>query len=352
MPALSVRFRAAVVARAAAAGMASVRPAVAAGPELAEPTLPVSAAAPLPEVLRKPVPGSVGDLRAIQERVRSLIDELRTVTVGIQVGRAFGSGVIISRDGYVLTAAHVSGPPGRSATVILPDGTRLDAVTLGRETEYDAGLIKITEKRDWPIAKVGDVGALEPGDWVIATGHPGGYDAERPPVVRLGRVLLEMKAVLQTDCTLVGGDSGGPLFDLNGRVVGIHSRIGPPAAFNFHVPISAYTGNWYWLTRSEERPVADPGPGGPMIAVDGEDVPDGCRLTRIFAGGPAEKAGLKEGDVVLRVGGTRVKGIADVIATVNQHRAGERVDVVYRRDDAVQTASVTLGTRPERKKKS
>ncbi len=351
MPVFSVRFRAVAATFAVVAGLVSVSAAEATREIVSEPTLAVAAPEPLPGALRQPVPGSVAELRAIQDRVGSLVESLRAVTVGIQVGRAFGSGVIVSGDGYVLTAAHVCGPPGRSAIVTLSDGTRLDGVTLGRETEYDAGLVKITERRTLPVAKVGDVESLEPGDWVIATGHPGGYDSDRPPVVRLGRVLLEMKAVLQTDCTLVGGDSGGPLFDLNGRVVGIHSRIGPPASFNFHVPISAYTGNWYWLVRSEERPVADPGPGGPMIAVDGEDVADGCRLTRVFADGPADKAGLAERDVVLRLGGTRVHSIADLVATVGQHRAGERIEVLFRRGEATDTTTVTLAARPERRKK-
>lgn len=323
-------------------------PALAADQADLPPTLPVAKADPLPASLRRAVPESVEELRAIEQRVQSLIGELQAVTVGIRRGHAQGTGVIISKDGYVLTAAHVSGPPGRPVTIVRNDGTTLEGVALGRDERLDAGLIRITEKGNWPVAKVGDVDHLKHGDWVIGTGHPGGFDRERLPVVRLGRVIMKLSALIQTDVALVGGDSGGPLFDLNGRVIGIHSRIGPANEYNFHVPISAYSRGWHWMIRSEERPVK-PQPGGPMLGVDGEDVKTGCRVTRVSKNSPAEKAGLAVGDVITKFDDRYVTDLEDLVSAVNHYLAGESVNVVFKRDGERRTQKVTLAARPETK---
>lgn len=321
----------------------------AAEPVDSPPTLAVSPADPLPDSLRKAVPESLDELRAIQDRVRSLVSELQAVTVGIRRGPAQGTGVIISPDGYVLTAAHVSGPPGRRCTLIRNDGSTLDAISLGRQETLDAGLIKITESGTWPVAKIGDVDDVKHGDWVIGTGHPGGFDGERLPVVRLGRVILKMSSVLQTDVALVGGDSGGPLFDLNGRVVGIHSRIGPGTEFNFHVPVGVYAESWHWLIRSEQRPLDRAEPGSAMLGVDGVDSKAGCRVTRVFDGSPADQAGLEVGDVIVRFDDRFVLGQEDLVAAVRHYQVGESVDVVFRRAGRRQTARVTLTARLEPK---
>lgn len=315
------------------------------------PRLAVSGHKPLPDSLRKPVPESIDELRAIEDRVRSLIPELRDVTVGLRRGPAQGTGVIVSNDGYVLTAAHVSGPPGRRVTIILNNGDVLYGHSLGRDTETDAGLVKIDlEEQDYgslPVAKVGDTEHLKEGDWVIGTGHPGGFDEERLPVIRLGRVIASMSRIIHTDVTLVGGDSGGPLFDLNGRVIGIHSRIGPGAELNFHVPISLYTDNWYWMTSPQDRPVTV-GPGGPMLGVDGEASRAGCRITRVSSRTPAEAAGLEKGDVITRLDEYHVRTLEDLVAAVGQHAAGDSVIITYRRGNDTRTARLRLGERPQR----
>lgn len=312
------------------------------------PTLAMTRSEPLPESLRKAVPESVEELRAIENRVRSLIADLRAVTVGVRRGPAQGSGVIISKDGYVLTAAHVSGPPGRPVTLILNDGSTLDAVSMGCDTELDAGLVKITDRGTWPVAEVADPRDLDVGDWVIGTGHPGGFDGDRLPVIRLGRVIAKMKWILHTDVILVGGDSGGPLFDLNGRVVGIHSRIGPGAELNFQVPINAFSENWHWMLASEQRPV-ERDSGGPMLGVDGEDVRRGCRITRVTADTPAAAAGLKTGDVIQRIDRRFILSLDDLIASVNQYEPGDVVTITFRRDGETETARVTLAERPSRR---
>ena len=313
----------------------------------ATPTLTVEAARPLPEALRKPLPESLDDLRTIESRVRELVGQLRAATVAVQIGAAQGSGVIVGDEGYVLTAAHVSGPPGRRALVVLPDGRRLQGITKGRDRETDAGLIQITELGRWPSVKVGEMRSVAPGDWVIATGHPGGFDDARTPVVRLGRVIQKMRSVIQTDCTLVGGDSGGPLFDLNGRVIGIHSRIGPATAYNFHVPISEFTRHWERMVASEDYPVEEPRPGGPQLGVDGEDAGTGCRLTKIWDSLPADVAGLRKGDIVVEVDDEPIDGMKRLIAVVNRHEPGDRLQLRCRRNGRAFTVTVKLAARPK-----
>src|SRR5262249_11555062 len=155
---------------------------------------------------------------AMQSHVQLLADRLKKSTVCVQVGRAWGSGVIISKDGYVLTAAHVAGRPNQDCTFELYDGRKLKGRTLGLYRSLDAGLMKIAEDAEFPWAEVGNSGKLREGQWCIAMGHPGGFQSERGAVLRLGRVLLLQNDAITTNCTLVGGDSGGPLFDMDGRV--------------------------------------------------------------------------------------------------------------------------------------
>ena len=95
-----------------------------------------------------------------------------------------------------------------------------------RNRTIDAGLMKITDPGDFPSVEMGLSDLLKDGQWCLATGHPGGYQADRKPVLRLGRVLLSDNNTITTDCTLVGGDSGGPALDSQGRVIGVASRGG------------------------------------------------------------------------------------------------------------------------------
>src|SRR5438876_11640505 len=102
---------------------------------------------------------------------------------------------------------------------------------------------------------------LTKGEWCLATGHPRGYKPGRTPPVRLGRDLTFGNTIIKTDCTLVGGDSGGPLFDMQGRVIGIHSRIGQTLAQNMHVPVDTYRETWDRLVKGD-RVYGNIGGGG------------------------------------------------------------------------------------------
>src|SRR6218665_425885 len=163
----------------------------------------------------KKAPESREDLLAIQKALIRSLAKAREATVCIDIGDGSGSGVIVSPDGLILTAAHVSTGVGRDVTVIMEDGRKLKGETLGLVANVDAAMIRITEKGPFPFAEVVKDATTNLGDWVFSLGHSGGFDKERGSVVRLGRLVRVANSTIQTDCSLIGGDSGGPLFDLN-----------------------------------------------------------------------------------------------------------------------------------------
>ena len=160
-------------------------------------------------VLDKRSPTDVADLRAIESQVVKLADRIRNATVGIIVGDSQGSGVIVSADGIVLTAAHVVAGAGRKVSIVLADGRRVAGRSLGINAAADTALVQILDHGPFPACQISDMRTVKLGDWCLATGHPGGYQAGRPPVMRLGRIVAMHETFLQTDCPLLGGDSGG-----------------------------------------------------------------------------------------------------------------------------------------------
>jgi serine protease Do len=295
-----------------------------------------------PAAVTKPAPQSLDDLKAIQDRARAVLDKIIPTTVCLRVGGATGSGVIVSEDGLVLTAGHVSGEPGRKIKIVLYDGRVVNGETLGRNREIDSGMARITDKGPWPYAELGVSKDLKAGQWCIATGHPGGFKKDRPPVVRVGRVGVFNDSLIQTDCTLVGGDSGGPLFDMTGRVIGIHSRIGNPIVANIHVPADTYREYWDQLAAGEkvgENPV--------WLGVRADMDAKNCRLGEITPDSPADKAGLKAGDVIVKFAGKDVGSYQDMVRLLQRRKPGEDVDVEVKRKDETVDLTVTLGKRKD-----
>ncbi len=287
-------------------------------------------------------PQSLAELQAMERHQQELAKKAVACTVGIIVGSAHGSGVIISPDGYVLTAAHVGGVPNRAARVVLPDGRQVRGKTLGAYRTLDAGLMKIEEPGPWPYAEMAS--AEEPlriGQWCLVTGHPGGYQEGRSPVVRLGRILLTDRFAITTDCTLVGGDSGGPLFDMEGRVIGINSRIGRLLTANMHVPINAYQETWDRLVKSEEWGHF---PGtGPFIGVRGDTEAANARLAEVYPGTPAAQAGLQPGDVILKFAEKVVSDFSSLQLLVNDTQPGDKVQIELRRGEQELTLELVVG---------
>jgi serine protease Do len=150
--------------------------------------------------------------------------------------------------------------------------------------------------------------------------------------------------VIRTDCTLVSGDSGGPLFDMHGRVIGIHSRISESTTANFHAPVGSYVTSWERLAQGENW-------GGretrsrAWVGARGMDHPDGFRLERVVEGGPAFKAGLRDGDIVMRLNRQPVNGYQAFIRSIAESNPGEQVTLEVRRDDEQWEVEVTVEAR-------
>jgi len=205
---------------------------------------------------------------------------------------------------------------------------------------------------------MGDSSMVHPSQWVLSIGHPGGFKKGRTPVVRLGRVVVANDRLIQTDCTLVGGDSGGPLFDMKGKVIGIHSRIGPNIAANIHVPVNTYRDTWARLVKSESwggRQFGRSGRGGrggearpsdAYLGVKFARPGDDLKVLEVTPGGPAAEAGLKDGDLIVAIDGTRLKTRIDLLGLMQKKKAGDVVIVTVDRGDEEVKVKMTLGKRP------
>jgi serine protease Do len=256
-------------------------------------------------------PKGPDELRIIEQRVQEVVERVMPATVGVIAPSGQGSGVIVSADGYILTAGHVIRDANLPLTIILPDGRRVQGRSLGINRTMDSGLAKITEQGEWPYAPLARSSPLARGQWVISLGHPGGYRSERPPVVRLGRVAVSTRMVIVSNCTLVGGDSGGPLFDFDGRVVGIHSRIGTSTGNNMHIPIDTFLSTWERLAGGEVwgvklTPSAAGNARGAVLGAYTLDHAGGVQVTSVLEASAAAAAGLKAGDIIIRFDGEAI----------------------------------------------
>lgn len=292
-------------------------------------------------------PKTVEQLKFMERHFADLAKSAFPAVVNIQMGAAQGSGVVISNDGYVMTAAHVVAGPQSEAniTFTLKDGSTksVKAKRLGVDNKMDSGLLKINEGQndgdDFPYLNIGVSEDLKEGQWVMAIGHPGGIDPARGLVVRVGRIIFKSSRVVKTDCTLVGGDSGGPLIDMNGDVIGIHSRIGSRLWDNLHVPADVYSENWDDLANG--------------IILDGKAnlgfnvVDETKEVESVSEKGPAGIAGLEKGDVVIKLGSFEIaskQDINDAIKSLNL-RPNSKTKLVIRRGDKEQTLKLTVGQR-------
>lgn len=305
----------------------------------------------LGRMLRGDEPRNQAELISLEKQQTKVAEKVNLVTVNLQHDNTQGSGVIITGEGHVLTAAHVAGRPGKKINIILHDGTRVEGVSMGVNRDMDAGLVQITKPRDtknepWSHATLGASSDLQIGQWVIATGHPGGWMADRPAVVRIGRLLRILRSTLVTDCSLIGGDSGGPLFDLEGRLIGIHSRIGVDVDDNMHVPVDVFDESWARLVKNDEWGSL---PGfKPAIGVRGTSDAASetmCKISFVEPVGPAAKAGIRAGDVITKFDNQPIGVFDDLKAAVDSLTPGERVIVELQRDGKFMSLSLIVGVR-------
>jgi serine protease Do len=309
-------------------------------------TAPLKLPAELAAVLKKKYPESVADLRAIENQVQAVTAIGRAATVGIDIGGAAGSGVVVSADGLVLTAGHVVTEPNLPVMFLFADGRRARGVTLGLNRVIDSGMMRITDPGPWPFVPLAKAAELANGEWVITLGQPNGFDSDRAPPVRLGRVLSYDDEVINTDCTLVGGDSGGPLLNLRGELVGIHSRIGRGITSNYHVPVAAYHNDWNRLLASHawgrDIGVEDEEYSRPLLGIAGHDEAGRAVVTQVFPGLPAEQAGIRVGDVLLAIDETEVTTFRALALDIANRAAGEKLKLKVRRGEAEQVVEVEL----------
>ena len=295
----------------------------------------------LPEVFAKSAPESVAELKSLEAHIQQLLPRLSAATVAVRIREAHGSGVIVSGSGLIMTAGHVSGSPRRDVEVTLPDGKKVFGRTLGRNSNLDSGLIQIDGTRtDWPHCDLAPRAEGEPtiklGDWCISMGHPGGYQAGRTAPVRLGRVIVLINRLIQTDCELVGGDSGGPLFNMQGQVIGINSRIGQPLDFNFHVPTRLYQKEWDKLTQSRDLDGSEDldgdGSKGALLGLSGQPDTAGLKVTKVYPDEPAAWAGIKEGDLLVTFDAHHITDMTQLIEHVGDKLPGDEVQIELLRD--------------------
>ncbi len=312
--------------------------------------VPLSAAIPAWE---KEAPENVADLLAIQKQVQSVLKKCMAATVTLQMGGSSGSGVIVNQDGLVLTAGHVSGTPGRAVTIVLADGRKLKGKALGAHRGSDSGMVRITDPPDdLPIVDFDKSKDKLPkmGQWCIAVGNPGGLDKERGAVVRVGRVIKATRTTVRTDCMLLGGDSGGPLFDFNGVVIGIHSRISSATDQNMHVAMTAFQDEWKGLINPASKIPA-------FLGVYTEDNEKGALVLEVRDSSPAKKAGVQKGDILQKVNDKKIKDAVDLTEIIRSFRPGTKVKITLLRDGKKKVLEVNLvsrdggssGTSPKKK---
>lgn len=289
-------------------------------------------------------------LQELNRKVKQVASKTTPATVAlISPLGSTGSGVIVSPDGLILTAAHVVQDIDE-VSVVFPDGSRETAQVLGANYTRDAAMAKIVKKGRWPHVPMGDASKLKVGDYVVAMGHSKGYDANRRPPIRFGRILADGKQrFLMSDCTLIGGDSGGPLFNLKGEVIGIHSSIGPNVAINNHVPLSVFREDWNRLFKGDQwgqlglHSMVDP--DFPIVGFQMMETrpPAGVGVKMVISGSPAEKAGLMPGDIVTKINDREVLSPKDFALALERFKPNDTAELIVKRAGQTYKAPITFG---------
>ena len=293
---------------------------------------------------------TIADLLKTQQTVQSQLPRVQPAVVAIQTNDGTASGVIISEDGLILTAAHVAEKPGRQMRVILQDGKRVIATTLGLDKSADAALMQLNDNDlKWPCVKVSrEVLKTKSGQWCFALGHPGGFDQERGVVLRVGKIVKQTANSLQSDCVLMGGDSGGPLFNLEGEVIGIHSQIWEERDQNMHVSMAPFFRSWDDLKSSQIIHVWGTGSGGYLgVEIGSEKDTAVIKVNRVAKGSAAERAGLQLGDVILSLDGESMQSAAQFLNAVRARAAGTQIQIQVQRSGNQIDLKAMLGSLPK-----
>ncbi|MDO8932004.1 MAG: DegQ family serine endoprotease [Rhodocyclaceae bacterium] len=273
---------------------------------------------------------------------------------------SLGSGFIVSADGHILTNAHVV-DGADEVLVKLTDKREFKAKVLGADKRTDVALIKI-EAAGLPVVKLGDPAKLKVGEWVVAIGSPFGFDASVTAgiVSAKGRSLPQENFVpfIQTDVAINPGNSGGPLFNMRGEVVGVNSQIysrsGGYQGIAFAIPIDVAMEVQSQLKANGK---VTRGRIGVVIQEVTKDLaesfglpkPQGALVTTVEKGGPADKAGIEAGDIILRFEGKAVNQSADLPRIVGGTKPGSRATMQIWRKGGNKDIAVTIAEMPDEK---
>lgn len=281
----------------------------------------------------------------------------KNTLMGPMAVQGSGSGFIISEDGYILSNAHVVGKTGNKVKTLLNDGTEAEGKVVWSDETLDLGLVKINKKGLQPLP-MGDSDALNIGETAVAIGNPLGLDFQRSVtagvISGLNRNIGEvqgkyMDGLIQTDASINAGNSGGPLLNSEGEVVGINSvKIATAEGLGFSIPINTVkpiveqvirTGDYNsvalgmsgYTVSAIERSGYDLGTGGKGVIVGG-----------VEANSPAAAAGLKANDIILKLGDKAIDSMSQLRRELYKYKSGDSVDVVIVRGGKKQTLKLTF----------
>ena len=301
--------------------------------------------------------------------VAAIAREVVPAVVSIEVDGGGGSGVIIAKDGYIVTNEHVVAGSDE-ISVTLADGTRADATLVGADEDTDLAVVKINGS-DLPVAAFGRSNDLQVGDPVVVIGSPLGLagtvtsgiiSALHRSLDLPGSGTLLVDAI-QTDAAINPGNSGGALVDREGRLIGISTAIASISGGGVLGGSGGNIGVGFAIPVDEARAVAEQlirtgRATHPYLGISGNDLTaetaqrfglaarQGALVMEVVAGGGAERAGLRARDVIVRLGDEKVGSMGDLIAAIRSRRVGETVEVAYVRDGNEATVRVTLGEKP------
>jgi len=260
--------------------------------------------------------------------------------------RSLGSGVIVDRKGFILTNNHVVEQATKIQVQLNGDTTKYNAKVVGVDEETDLAVIKIDTNKELPVAKLGNSDGVQVGDWVLAIGSPFGLNATVTAGIisakDRGGVDRQFQKFLQTDAAINPGNSGGPLVDLAGEVIGINTAIitgsrgyeGVGFALPSSVAINVYNQliQQGRVTRGSIGVSFQEELGTNAITLKELGAANGVVIMGVEPGSPAEKAGLKGGDVITSVNGHAVKTGNDLVNPIAQATIGSKVKIDYVRD--------------------
>ncbi len=297
----------------------------------------------------------VEDLMVLEKQVQTVSEKAMPATVALVSNGtgSSGSGVIVSKNGLILTAAHVI-QGMKEVDVYFPDGKKWAGKVLGANFSKDIGMVQMVDAGPWPFVDLGESKPLEAGDWLVALGHSAGFDPARTPPVRFGRVMSDGPGnYFTSDCTLIGGDSGGPLFNLDGKLVGINSSIGWSWKNNNHAGVDGFREDWERLLAGETwgalqmNPLANPETPVLGIVMGERDEGRGVRVQKVEPNSPAAAAGVRVGDTIVAVDNQAIKGGAELQQVLIKKEVGDLVSLGLMRGTEKLKIDVELVKREE-----